>query len=223
MASDGLELDIKEVYTELGSIASIANRTPVITGERVIYEINAQATKPFIREHHLDATFPYDTLMEAGDVLFVENMQKYYMAMNKTADMFADGIVEWSVVLYLCNLPTTACFLRPIEIRDPVSYDIVAGWQVFAPPPVYGLLTDRIYGTNLEQGEIVGQTPLWRVDCYLPKWYGLKPLDRVFVSSNEYYKVESVEYYNYPGVAVALMVEDTRPYINVVDGEIYDD
>jgi len=218
----GLGEDIKEVYTELGSLATIVNRTPEIENERVIYEINAQATKPFIREHHLDATFPYDTQIETGDVLFIEEMAKYYMAMNKTAEMFENSKVEWNVVLYLCNLPTTACFLRPIEIRNPISYDMVSGWQVFAPPPVYGLLTDRIYGTNLEQGEIVGQVPLWRIDCYLPKWYGLKPLDRVFVSSTEYYKVESVENYNYPGVVVALMTEDTRPYVNVVDGEIYD-
>jgi len=218
----GLGEDIKEVYTELGSLATIVNRTPEIENERVIYEINAQATKPFIRGHHLDATFPYDTQVETGDVIFIEEAAKYYMAMNKTAEMFENSKIEWNVVLYLCNLPVTACFLRPIEVRNPISYDIVSGWQVFAPPPVYGLLTDRIYGTNVEQGEIVGQVPLWRIDCYLPKWYGLKPLDRVFVSSTEYYKVESVENYNYPGVAVALMVEDTRPYVNVVDGEIYD-
>ena len=221
--SVGLGVDIKEVYAELGSLASIINRVPVITGETVIYEINAQATKPFIREHHLDATFPYDTQVTTEDVIRIEETGKIYMAMNKTPEMFENSIVEWNIVLYLCNLPTTAHIVRPVEIRDPTTYNMISGWQIVAENPVYGLITDRIFGSDLIQNNEAGQFPVWRVDLYIPKFYDIKPLDRLILSETEFYKIESIESYNYPGVQVALLVEDTRPNSIVVGGEVYED
>ena len=219
----GLGLDVKEVYTELGSLASLVNHSPVVTNERVIYEINAQATKPFIREHHLDATFAFDTALVVGDVVHIIETDKYYMAMNKTPEMFEDEVVEWSVVLYLCNLPALAHIIRPLEVRDTSSYNIVHGWHIVADDPVYGLLSDRIFGSAIEQSVQAGQLPVWRMDLYIPKFYDIKPLDRLVISATEFYKVEQVESYNYPGVNVAMIVEDTRPVATIVDGEVYED
>jgi hypothetical protein len=221
--SEGLGVDIKEVYSELGGIVSILNRIPIVEGQRVLYEINAQATKPFIREHHLDATLPYDTLITTNDAVRIETTGKIYMVMNKTPDMFENNIVEWNAVLYLCNMPITAHLLRPIEVRDPSSYDMISGWHIVADAPVYGLLTDRIYGSGIDQTSGEGQFPIWRMDLYLPKYYGVKPLDRLVISSTEFYKIEDVEHNNYPGVDVALIVEDTRPKATVVGDEVYDD
>lgn len=221
----GLGADIKEVYIELGTAVSIISRNPVVTGEKVIYELNAQATKPFIREHHLDATFPYDTVVTTDDVLEFDETGGQYLVMNKTPDMFEDSIVEWSMVLYKCNLPLTAHILRPIEIRDPVSYDMIQGWHIVVDSPVYGLISDRIFGSEISQEEAggAGQFPIWRIDLYLPKYYGVKPLDRVIISETEYYKVETIEDYYYPGVCTALLVEDTRPATTFVDDEVYED
>lgn len=220
--SAGLGPDIKEVYEEEGASILIVNRTPIIT-EKILYDINAQVTKPFIREHHLDCSFPYDSTLQTGDIVFMVEANRYYMVMNKTPDLFEDSVVEYSGVLYLCNLPITAHIVRPVEIRDSVNYDMISGWTVIANAPVYGLMSDRIFGSAIETGLIVGQDELWRIDLYIPKWYDIKPLDRLIVSPTEYYKVENIQDYNYPGCAMALLVEDTRGETLMVGDEVYDD
>lgn len=223
--AEGLGIDIKEVYTELGSLASIVSRTPVVTGERVIYDVNAQATKPFIREHHLDATFPYDTAVENGDILHIIEAGKYCLVMNKTPEMFENSIVEWNVVLYTCNLTVTSHILRPVEVRSELDYSIVHGWTVVKDTPIYGLISDRIFGSEITQEDTgAGQFPIYRIDLYLPKSYDVKPLDRFYVTETEYYKIETVENYYYPGVCVCLLVEDTRPEnVNLIDEDEYGD
>jgi hypothetical protein len=215
--------DIKEVYTEEGSATTIISRDPVVTDQWVIYDINSQATKPFIREHHLDATFPYDSEAVVGDVLNITELNRNYLVMNKTPEMFEDEVVEWSVVLYLCNLPVTAHILRPVEVRDNETLKMISGWQVIKESPVYGLITDRLFGSQLEENVRTGQNAIYRLDFYYPASYDLKPLDRVFVSETEYYKIENIQRYNFPSVCMALLVEDTRPKAVVIDGDIYDD
>ena len=223
MAEQGLGPDIKEVYTELGSDISIINRIPIITNQKVIYEINAQGTKPFIREHHLDCTFPYDTSVETGDIIMMTSTGRYYMIMNKTPELFENNVVEYSGVLYYCNIPLTAHIVRPIEVRDAETYNMISGWTVVEDSPIYGLMSDRLFGSALEDSGRVGQNQLWRIDLYLPKWYDIQPLDRLIVSSTEYYKVETTESYNFPGSIVALLVEDTRPATNIIGDEVYSD
>jgi hypothetical protein len=217
--------DIREVYPEIGAAVNIISRDPVVTGEWVIYEVNAQVTKPFIREHHLDATFPYDTLVTTDDVVEIIETGYQYLVMNKTPEMFENNAVEWNIVLYKCNLPLTACILRPLEIRDSVSYEIIQGWHVVVDSPVYGLISDRIFGSEISQEEVggAGQFPIYKIDLYLPKYYGVKSLDRVIISETEYYKVETIENHYYPGVCTVLLVEDTRPATTFIDGEVYED
>ena len=214
----GLGADLREVYDELGAITHIVNRTPVVTTERILYDLNAQATKPFIREHFLDATLPYNTLITTDDVIHIVSTGKYYLVMNKTPELFEDGIVEWNAVLYSCNLVSTACILRSVEVR--VDYDMTTAWTVVAEAPLYGLMSDRLFGSEIDQHTpSVGQEAVWRIDLYIPKSYGIKPLDRVYLTDYEYYKVEAVQEYNYPGVCVALLVEDTRPFASLEDDE----
>jgi len=218
----GLGADLREVYDELGAITHIVNRTPVVTTERILYDLNAQVTKPFIREHFLDATLPYNTLITTDDVIYIVSTDKHYLVMNKTPELFEDGIVEWNAVLYSCNLVSTACILRPVEVR--VGYNMTASWSIVAEAPLYGLMSDRLFGSEIDQHTpSVGQEAVWRIDLYLPKYYDIKPLDRVYLTDNEYYKVESVQEYNYPGVCVVLLVEDTRPFVSVPLEEDYEE
>jgi hypothetical protein len=219
----GLGIDIKEVYTELASEFTIINRSPVVTGERILFEVNAQATKPFIREHQLDCTIPYDSQIEAGDVVLMNKTGRYYMVMNKTPETFEDETVEWDVVLYFCNLPVTTHIVRPVEQRNMQTYNMVSGWQVVADDPVYGLMTDRVTGSEIEQQNVAaGQFPIWAISLLLPKYYDVKPLDRIILSETEYYKIETIESYYYPGVYQIKIVEDTRKASVIVDGEVYD-
>ena len=214
----GLGADLREVYDELGAITHIVNRTPAITTERILYDLNAQATKPFIREHFLDATLPYDTLITTDDVIFLVSTDKHYLVMNKTPDLFENSVVEYNAVLYSCNLVSTACILRSVEIR--VDYDMTTAWTIVAEAPIYGLMSDRLFGSEIDQHPpSVGQEAVGRIDLYIPKSYGIKPLDRLYLTDTEYYKVESVQAYNYPGVCVAMLVEDTRPFASLEDDE----
>ena len=214
----GLGADLREVYDELGAITHIVNRTPVVTTERILYDLNAQATKPFIREHFLDATLPYNTLITTDDVIYIVSTDKHYLVMNKTPELFEDSVVEYNTVLYSCNLVSTACILRSVEVR--VDYDMTTAWTVVAEAPLYGLMSDRLFGSEIDQHTpSVGQEAVWRIDLYIPKSYGIKPLDRVYLTDYEYYKVEAVQEYNYPGVCVALLVEDTRPFASLEDDE----
>ena len=220
----GLGSDIKEVYSELGTAVSIISRTPIVTGEKVIYELNSQETKPFIREHHLDSTFPYDTAVTVEDILEFTETGDHYLVMNKTPEMFENSIVEYSMVLYKCNLPLTVHILRPLEIRDAVSYNMIGGWHIVKDSPVYGLISDRVFGSEITQADTgAGQFPIYRIDLYISKFYGVKPLDRIVVSESEFYKVETVENYYYPGVCVCMLVEDTRPVSTIIGDEVYDD
>ena len=219
----GLGPDIDEVYEELGALVSIVNRSPVVTGQRVLYDINAQATKPFIREHQLDASFPYDTLITTNDVIKIIVSDRHYMVMNKTPELFENEIVEWSSVLYLCNIPTRAHVVRPVEVRNSQSYNMISGWQVLIDSPMYGLLSDRIFGTEIEQqSKEGGQFPIWKITLIAPKYYAVKPLDRLIITETEYYKIEAVESYYYPGMNQILLVEDTRSISTIIDGEVYD-
>ncbi|MCE5226092.1 MAG: hypothetical protein LLG05_09585 [Porphyromonadaceae bacterium] len=222
--SSGLGPDIKEVYDELGVDITIINRDN-ITEEKILYDINSQATKPFIREHHLDCTFHYLTNLNVGDVFQVTETELCYMVMNKTPELFENNTVEYNGIIYLCNIPTTAHILRPIEQRDLTSYDMINGWTVLENAPVYGVLSDRVFGSQIEEGQLIqgGQTQVWRIDCYLPKWYDVKPLDRLVISPTEYYKIESIQSYYYPGAIVALLTEDTRPAPTMDGDEVYDD
>jgi hypothetical protein len=218
----GLGPDIEEVYTELGTVITIVNRTPQVS-EKILYEINAQGTKPFIREHHLDCTFPYNTSLVVGDIFYMPKTGRYHMVMNLTPDLFEDEIVEYNGVIYLCNLSVMAHVLRPVEIRDTVTYKMISGWQVIHDAPIYGLMSDRIFGSELNEEPVVGQSQLWKIDLYIPKWYNVQPLDRLVISATEYYKVETIEAYNYPGAVVALLVEDNRPMHTIIGDEVYSD
>jgi hypothetical protein len=218
----GIGSDIGEVYDELGAAITIINHIPIVH-EKMLYEINAQGTKPFIREHHLDCTFPYNTSLVVGDIIFMSKTDRYYMVMNLTPELFEDEIVEYSGVIYLCNLPLTAHIVRPYERRNQITYNMISGWQVIINSPVYGLLSDRLFGSQVEAGPIVGQDLNWRIDLYIPKWYDIKPLDRLIISDTEYYKIESIQAYNYPGTVTALLVEDTREISTIIDDEVYND
>ncbi len=57
----GVGADIKEVLADVGTSILIVRAARNISGEFIKYQLNAQVTKPFIREFFLDAMISYDT------------------------------------------------------------------------------------------------------------------------------------------------------------------
>lgn len=205
----GIGADISEVIGEVGLPFTILRTTGNISGEYCTYEMNTQATKPFIREHQLEADFIYTTQAVVGDIIEFED-GRHYLIMNLIPEIFEEEVVNYSATLYLCNTPVTACLLRPQEIRDAETYNMVAGWQTIIAAPMYAVLDDRAFGSMVDEMEEVGQIQLWKINLIIPKNYGIKSFDRLVVSPTEYYKVDTVENYWYPGCHRALLVEDTR-------------
>lgn len=205
----GIGADISEVISEVGLSFTILRDSGNITGESCTYEMNTQATKPFIREHQLEANFIYTTQAVVGDVIqFTDG--RNYLIMNLIPEIFEEEVVNYSATLYLCNLTTTACLLRPAEVRDTETYNLVAGWETVEAAPMYGILDDRAFGSMVDEFEEVGQIQLWKINLIVPKTYGIKPFDRLELSATQYYKVDTVESYWFPGCHRALLVEDTR-------------
>lgn len=205
----GIGLDIQEVIDELGVSVEIL-RSPVNLTEKIIYEMNSQATKPFIREFHRDGSFSNTTNITTGDVLHIITTNEYMLVMNKTPDMFENEVVEYASVLYKCNFAPPSKISRPgPQVRD-ANYNLTESW-IDVVPNAYGIIADKLQGTNIDQEEPVGQIQIWAIEAFIPASYAIQPLDRLYISSTEYYKIEKVERYRYPGILALDLVEDTRP------------
>ncbi len=204
----GIGVDISEVITELGVEVEIL-RSPTNITEKIIYDMNSQATKPFIREFHRDGSFGYLTNIVTGDVLFIPATGEHLLVMNKTPDMFENEIVEYASVLYKCNFGPGAKISSPSGVVRDENYQLVEGW-VDKVPVAFGIIADKLQGSNIDQEEPVGQIQIWAIEAFVPASYDVKPLDRLYISPTEYYKIEKVEKYRYPNILVLDLAEDTR-------------
>lgn len=202
----GIGADIAEVMTELGVSATIL-RTPTNIVEKITYDINEQATNAFVREFHLNASFAYNTAIVPGDVLQIGS--EYYLAINKTPDMFEGEVVEYASVIFKCNLPSSTLILDPTTTKDAVSFAITNGWTV-RKSSVYGLIYKEARGVILHPEATTGKDTTFTLRCIVPATYAVEKLDRLYLSATEYFRVQDVERYEYPGVLVLSLVEDDR-------------
>jgi hypothetical protein len=199
--------DIKLAYIEVGtSYDVLRNNALVGSGEYLIYDLNAQATKPFIRENFLEASLPYDTSGEAGDVLCFRD-GSHYMLMNKTAFELENQPLEYSSVLYKANV--SGELLRPSgEDWNTQTYHKQQVFNVVRTN-CYALLTESLFRYELSEQDF-GQLTISKDELYIPKCYGIQVHDRYCPVSGEYYKVSTVKTRGFPGVEVVSLEEDTR-------------
>jgi len=203
--------DIADVFTEIGTQFNIkvASVEADVTGGYLDFEMNRQVTKPFIREVFLECFFAYDTLVEAGDVIeFQDGTGRRFMVMNKTQENFENEAILYEGVLYKCNV--SGELSRPSgEVFDS-NYRQTTAWESIRTE-AFALLSDRLFGTDLEQDEPVGQFNIESQLLYLPHSYGVQQLDRYSPRSGEYYKVETIATRRFDQVDVCYLAEDTRP------------
>lgn len=206
MANDIGE-DIKKAYIEVGtSYDVLRNNSLVGSGEFLTYDLNAQVTKPFIREYFLEASLPYDTSGEAGDVLLFRGGD-CFLLMNKTAFELENLPLEYSCVLYKANVsgeirrPSGEAWNTQTYHKEQV-YDVVR-------TSCYALLTESLFRYELSEQDF-GQLTISKDELYIPKCYGIKVHDRYSPVSGEYYKVSTVKTKGFPGVDVVSLEEDTR-------------
>lgn len=199
-----LAADLKEVITEIGTSVTILRAAGDITGEYVYTKINKQVTKPFIREFFLEAWIASDSQAIAGDVLELSDGRRFII-MNKTPSMFEDAIYRYDSVLYKCNVLAT--LQRFTETRTNYTVSIV---PVTIDSAVNALITESLYGNELDMDEELALLGLTSEDCYVPSTVGVEYLDRFWISATEYYQVEVVKKRRYDGVDLIILGEDTR-------------
>jgi hypothetical protein len=208
--SSGIGSDLVEVYAEVG--ASIKIYKPdgtTILGEYLDFDINRQVTKPFIREFFLEASFIYATKAEGGVVVeFVVDGRKF-LVMNLTGELFENEIIGYNAVLYKCNEVVT--IKRLTKGGWDGDYKKTITWpNVAVDVPI--LLTERFFGTGLGA---IGPQDFMEYDIfdnqmYISAYYGVKPLDRVWLSDTEFFQVDFVEKRKFEGVHSCVLSEDTR-------------
>lgn len=200
-------IDIKDVLAEIGTSFSILRpNSGEYAAEYLDYESNSQVTKPFIREHFLEAILPYDTNVIAGDIIRFSD-DREFIVMNSSPENLFDESIGKEAVLYKCNV--SGEILRASgEVRDS-NYRVHTVW-ISVKDVAYGLLTPKMFGTDLLQDELAGQIDIQGLILYVPSNYEIKMLDRYRPSSGEFYKVEVIEKRQFESVDVCHLVEDTR-------------
>lgn len=205
----GVGQDIKEVLRDVGVKIRIIRSTGNLTGEYLKYTINAQVTKPFIREFFLDAIMSFDTDAISGDIIEVIPTSSRYILMNRTPYTLENEVIQYNSVLYKTNVKIDV--ERPVEIRSDQTYLTRTTWEK-VKSNVDALLTSPLFGVTLETEELVGLLGIDKGEMYVPTSYGIQRLDRIRITgTREYYRVEAVKPRRFEDIDVLDVGEDTRP------------
>jgi hypothetical protein len=127
--------------------------------------------------------------------------------MNKTPEHFENDVILFQAVLYKTNV-IVDLFRSSGEDWD-ANYLRAQNWHpIQTSLPV--LITESLYGHDLETDEELGQIGLENHEMYIPSWVGVEILDRVEWTSGEFYQVETIKARRYEGMDVVELGEDTR-------------
>lgn len=201
--------DIKDVFTEVGTAYNIIRDVETLSGEFLDETLNRQVTKPFVKEFFLEVSLPFDTRAVGGDVIQFTKDSRTFLIVHINPEDFENLSVTQESVLYKANV--SGELLRPSGEGWDTDYHYQGDVMVSVRTPAYGLLTERLFGPDIEQDVVIGQIEIEGQSLYMPSHYGVKPLDRYQVGSGEYYKIEAVEERRFNGVDICKIVEDTRP------------
>jgi hypothetical protein len=167
--------DIKSVFQEVGAAVTLL---PGSTTEYIRAIINKQVTKPFIREFFIEAQLPYDTSIAAGSTIAFASGD-VYLVMNKTPMVLEGATYMWGSVLYKTNV--IGRVMRPSSARDE-RYRQDVSWAA-VKTGCYALLTESLYGNELDSNEELANLGLKREDLYIPASSGIRQDDRFDIST----------------------------------------
>ncbi len=120
MAIPGIGSDIREVLEEVGTFVEIEGTALT---EYVDYDFNVQVGNPFLREHMRSATLPHDTVIQAGNILYVPVNGERMLVVNFIPEMFENHIVTINSTFYKCNI-------FGIIYREEVVQDVVVTFNL---------------------------------------------------------------------------------------------
>lgn len=196
---------IKKAIQKVGTSYTILRNGVSVGTEYALIKINAQVTKPFIREFFLEAMLPADSATNEGDVFALSDGRRFLL-MNRTPEGFKGAIYSFSCVLYKCNI-VSGQILRPS--KSDVGYDSSLAWTSIATG-ISALQTESFYGNMLDPEIEIGLIGREMHDLYIPRSYGIQEHDRWKLSATEYYEVTEIKSRRFAGVDLAQISKDTR-------------
>jgi hypothetical protein len=200
--------DLKEVFAEVGTAFTILRDEGNISGEFLIYEINRQVTKPFVREFFYEAEFAYDTVVVPGDVVVFDDSRRFLVA-NVTDSHFENSAIEKEGVLYKCNITSGRLWRYSGEDWDETSYRVTEDFQIVYDD-VSALMTEGLYGHELEEDEEIGQIGQEGHEIYMSGNLSPQALDIWEPTSGEFFEVRTIKTRRYENIKVVEAVEQTR-------------
>jgi hypothetical protein len=201
--------DIKKAFRKVGVSFAIVRDAGNISGEYLVYDTSVMSSRVFVKEFVIDSLLVYDTQVVPGDVLHLSN-NLHYLVAHKIGEMLSNNTVVLEACLYKCNFVSGEVVRSSGEVIDS-QYHTVPQW-VCVKNGIKGLITESLIGnaSSLDTGNEFGDLSLKKKTLLLPSALDVRVNDRFIPSSGEYYKVETIEPWTYPGLNVLLVSEDTR-------------
>jgi len=203
----GIGADIAGAFDDACFSITIFRDAGNISGEFVDSELNRQITKPFVANYFRNISFPYDSQALTGDIVQFDYDETLYMVMSKRAEAFENEIALYEGTLYKCNV--SGDLRRPTSTRDPVSLQRQQDFTSVRSN-CYGLLTEALYGHDLETDQELGMMGLENHELYVPGSFQPQVLDRYEAISGEFLMVTTIKKRRFDNVWVCGVEQDTR-------------
>ena len=200
--------DIKEVFTEIGSEVHLLRESGIVSGEFLLFKPEKTGSADNI-ELGIKAQFPYDSSILAADVLQIQSSGQKFLVVHKNPEDFEDATFRSQAVLSKINV--YGHLKRSSgEVRSTQTYQKTHNWNTVKSICYGTLLT--LPRTKETEFTKVGLIPDSDLGFLVPHSYGIRPMDRVFVSgeTGAYFQVSTVNSWTYNNVDFCSMIEDTR-------------
>lgn len=201
--------DLKECFLDVGTAFTIIRDSGNVEGEYLVYEINRQVTKPFIREFFIEAEMQYDTSVAVGDVIQFDDLRKF-LVVNLSPEQLENAVIKNDAVLYKCNVTEGKICRSSGESRHAISYRQNYNFVQVESGEIHALMTSALYGHSLESDEELGEVGMENHEVYLSLDHDVKIKDRWEPFSGEFYNVDTIKSRRYSNIQVLGISEDTR-------------
>lgn len=201
--------DIKKAFRKVGVSFTIVRDAVRISGEYLVYDTSVMSSRVFVKEFIIDAMLVHDSQVVPGDVLELVD-GRHYLVAHDVAEMLSNNTVVRETCLYKCNFISGEVCRSSGEVIDS-QYHTVLQWAS-VKTGIKGILTEATIGnaSELDERYEFANLSTARKNVFLPSSIDVRVNDRLIPSSGEYYKVETIEPWTYPGLNVLLVSEDTR-------------
>ncbi len=202
--------DVRQAYIDVGtSYSVITSGEAPVSGEYLIFDVPDQVVRPFPREFLLEASLPYNTTANEGDLLYFSDGRKF-MLLSKIGVQFENANYEYTCQIVKCNVTNGRVLRSTTETWDVNSYHKVPVWSVIHEG-VVAVLTEALVGNILDDREEAAYLSTKNLELYISDTsYDLQVMDRFQPVSGESYRVDSIRKRVFPNVILAQLTEDTR-------------